>query len=106
MPMVSLIYSMINIPRIRARRRVVEVLKASQTHNRKPEISETQKAAVIRETYPSCIAVKMLANMNSAIRKRFRARVVFTCGAIITSSHCEIAYEGEKVAIRICKVTR
>src|SRR3990172_7149026 len=69
--MVSLIYSMMNIPKMRDKRRLVEIVHASHADIKKPPMTASQKGSDINERYPSWNAVKMVTIMKRKIRRRF-----------------------------------
>jgi len=68
---------MMNIPSIRDRRRLVEMLTASQTDIAKPTMSKTQNRIDINGKYPSWNAVKRIIIMSKAISKKFRSLTLF-----------------------------
>jgi hypothetical protein len=72
-----------NIPSIRDRRRLVEVLRASHTDIEKPAMSETQKRADMTGRYPSWNAVKRVIVISKATSRRF-------CGLALSVSRFTI----------------
>jgi hypothetical protein len=68
---------MMNIPSMRDKRRLVEMLRASHTDIEKPAMIEIQKRADITGRYPSWNAVKRVTVINKATRTRFRGLELF-----------------------------
>ncbi|MBW2330504.1 MAG: hypothetical protein JRF30_06160 [Deltaproteobacteria bacterium] len=73
---------MMNIPSIRDRSRLVEMLKASHADIEKPAMSEPQKRADIDRRYPSWNAVKRVIIISKATSRRFCGLLLFISLAI------------------------